>query len=70
MRGEGEAERNRIFAEAFNKDPDFFAFYRSMQAYESGLRHNDTRMVLKPDSDFFKYFADPSGKAKENAKQQ
>ena len=47
MRGEGEAERNRIFAEAFGKDPDFFAFYRSMQAYESGLRHNDTRMVLQ-----------------------
>jgi membrane protease subunit HflC len=70
MRGEGEAERNRIFADAFNKDPDFFAFYRSMQAYETGLRHNDTRMVLKPDSDFFKYFADPSGKAKENAKPQ
>jgi membrane protease subunit HflC len=62
MRGEGEAERNHIFAEAFGKDPDFFAFYRSMQAYESGLKANDTRMVLKPDSDFFKYFADPAGK--------
>ena len=62
IRGEGEAERNRIFAEAFGKDPDFFAFYRSMQAYEAGLRHNDTRMVLRPDSDFFKYFSDPSGK--------
>src|SRR2546430_11650947 len=62
IRGEGEAERNRIFAEAFGKDPDFFAFYRSMQAYEAGLRHNDTRMVLRPDSDFFKYFADPAGK--------
>ena len=49
IRGEGDAERNRIFAEAFGKDPDFFAFYRSMQAYESGLRANDTRMVLKPD---------------------
>lgn len=66
IRGEGEAERNRIFAEAFGKDPDFFGFYRSMQAYETGLRHNDTRMVLRPDSDFFKYFADPSGKAREN----
>jgi membrane protease subunit HflC len=62
-RGEGDAERNRIFAEAFNKDPDFFSFYRSMQAYENGLRPNDTRMVLRPDSDFFKYFGDPSGKA-------
>jgi modulator of FtsH protease HflC len=66
IRGEGEAERNRIFAEAFGKDPDFFGFYRSMQAYESGLRHNDTRMVLRPDSDFFKYFADPSGKMRDN----
>ena len=62
-RGEGDAERNRIFAEAYGKDPDFFAFYRSMQAYENGLRPNDTRMVLRPDSDFFKYFGDPSGKA-------
>jgi membrane protease subunit HflC len=62
MRGEGDAERNRIFAEAFSRDPDFFAFYRSMQAYETGLRHNDTRMVLKPDSDFFRYFTDPMGK--------
>ena len=50
MRGEGDAERITVFAEAFNKDPDFFAFYRSMQAYETGLRHNDTRMVLQPDS--------------------
>ena len=68
MRGEGEAERNSIFAEAFGKDPDFFSFYRSMQAYESGLRHNDTRMVLRPDSDFFRYFADPAGKPREDAK--
>jgi len=68
IRGEGEAERNRIFAEAFGKDPDFFAFYRSMQAYESGLRHNDTRMVLKPDSEFFRYFADPAGKLREDGK--
>jgi modulator of FtsH protease HflC len=62
-RGEGDAERNRIFAEAYGKDPDFFAFYRSMQAYEAGLRANDTRLVLRPDSDFFKYFGDPDGKA-------
>jgi modulator of FtsH protease HflC len=68
MRGEGEAERNRIFAEAFGKDPDFFGFYRSMQAYETGLKHNDTRMVLKPDSDFFRYFADPNPKPREDAK--
>jgi membrane protease subunit HflC len=62
LRGEGDAERNRIFAEAFTRDADFFAFYRSMQAYEAGLRHNDTRMLLKPDSDFFRYFTDPMGK--------
>ena len=48
IRGEGDAERNRIFAEAFGRDPDFFAFYRSMQAYEAGLRSSDTRMLLKP----------------------
>ena len=68
IRGEGEAERNRIFAEAFGKDADFFAFYRSMQAYETGLGHKDTRMVLRPDSDFFRYFADPGGKAREEPK--
>jgi membrane protease subunit HflC len=62
IRGEGDAERNRIFAEAFGKDPDFFAFYRSMQAYEQGLGHRDTRMVLRPDSDFFRYFGDPAGR--------
>ncbi len=62
IRGEGDAERNRIFADAFNRDPDFFSFYRSMQAYETGLRSNDTRMLLKSDSEFFRYFVDPSGK--------
>jgi membrane protease subunit HflC len=61
-RGEGDGERNRIFADAFARDPDFFAFYRSMQAYEAGLRHNDTRMLIKPDSDFFRYFTDPTGR--------
>jgi membrane protease subunit HflC len=64
VRGEGDAERNRIFAEAFGRDPDFFSFYRSMQAYEAGLRANDTRMVLRPDSDFFRYFGNPSGKSR------
>jgi modulator of FtsH protease HflC len=64
-RGEGDGERNRIFAEAYGKDPDFFAFYRSMQAYETGLRANDTRLVLRPDSDFFRFFGAPGGKAAE-----
>jgi membrane protease subunit HflC len=60
-RGEGDADRNRIFAEGFGKDPDFFAFYRSMQAYEGGLRGGDTRMVLSPKSDFFRFFNAPNG---------
>ncbi len=62
-RGEGDAERNRIFADAYDKDRDFFGFYRSMQAYEAGLKHGDTRLLLSPDSDFFRYFNDPAGKA-------
>ena len=52
-RGEGDAERNRIFADAFGRDPDFFGFYRSMQAYEQGIKSSDTRMLLTPDSEFF-----------------
>jgi membrane protease subunit HflC len=62
IRGQGDAERNRIFADAYSKDPDFFAFYRSMQAYERSMQHSDTRLVLRPDSDFFRYFGDPDGK--------
>ncbi len=62
-RGEGDAERNRIFAESYSKDKDFFAFYRSMQAYESGLKAGTTKMVISPNSDFFKYFGDPNGKS-------
>ena len=62
-RGVGDAERNRLFAEAYGRDPEFFAFYRSMSAYETGLRSNDTRFLLRPDSDFFRFFGNPSGKA-------
>ena len=60
IRGEGEAERNKVFAEAFGKDPEFFAFYRSMQAYEASIKPGDTRMVLTPDSPFFRFFNGPS----------
>jgi membrane protease subunit HflC len=67
-RGQGEAERNRIFAEAFGADPDFFAFYRSMQAYEAGLKSGDTRMVVSPKSEFFRFFGDPHGRPVESAK--
>ncbi|CCE12010.1 Protease activity modulator HflK [Bradyrhizobium sp. STM 3843] len=62
IRGTGDAERNRLFAEAYGKDPDFFAFYRSMTAYETGLKPGETRFLLRPDSDFLRYFANPSGK--------
>lgn len=64
IRGDGEAKRNSIFAEAFNKDPEFFAFYRSMQAYTEAIKPSETRMLLSPDSEFFRYFQDPSGKMK------
>ncbi len=56
MKGEGDGERNRIFANAFGKDPQFFAFYRAMQAYEKALIGGDTSLILSPDSDFFKFF--------------
>ena len=61
-RGVGDAERNRLFAEAYGRDADFFSFYRSMSAYENGLKSSDTRFLLRPDSDFFRYFGNPSGK--------
>ncbi len=56
MRGEGDGKRNRIFADAFGKDPQFFGFYRAMQSYEKALIGGDTSMILSPDSDFFKFF--------------
>lgn len=62
IRGQGDGERNRLFADAYNQDPGFFAFYRSMSAYETGLKQNDTRFLLRPDSDFFRFFGSPSGK--------
>ena len=56
MKGEGDGERNRIFANAFGKDPQFFSFYRAMQSYEKALIGGDTSLILSPDSDFFKFF--------------
>jgi membrane protease subunit HflC len=61
LRGDGDAEVNRIFAEAYGKDSDFFAFYRAMLAYRQGLSPTDTRLVITPDSDFFRFFNDPEG---------
>ncbi len=56
MKGEGDGARNRIFANAFGRDPQFFAFYRAMQSYEKALIGGDTSLILSPDSDFFKFF--------------
>jgi membrane protease subunit HflC len=61
LRGQGDAEKNRILAQAFERDPNFFAFYRSMQAYEAGLKPGDTRLLLSPNSEFLRYFRSPSG---------
>jgi len=61
LRGEGEGERNAIFANAFGRDPEFFEFYRSMSAYSQALQQSGTTMVLSPDSDFFRYFQNPNG---------
>jgi membrane protease subunit HflC len=62
LRGAGDADKNRILAEAFSRDPAFFSFYRSMQAYEAGLAPGETRLVLSPTSEFFRYFNDPNGR--------
>ncbi|GJM03941.1 MAG: protein HflC [Rhodomicrobium sp.] len=56
IRGEGDAERNSVFADAFSRDAEFFEFYRSLKAYEKGLASGDTRLVISPNSEFFKYF--------------
>jgi len=56
MKGEGDGERNKIFADAFGQDPEFFTFYRSMQAYEKSLIGGETSLILSPDSEFFKFF--------------
>ena len=66
-RGEGDAERTRITNDAFSKDPEFYQFLRSMEAYETALKKGDTRLVISPDSpqfrEFFRYFSDPTGPA-------
>jgi membrane protease subunit HflC len=56
FKGEGDGQRNKIFADAYGKDPEFFSFYRAMQAYETALIGGDTSLILSPDSDFFKFF--------------
>ena len=66
LRGEGEGEKNRILAEAFNRDREFFDFYRSLEAYRNTFGTDDTTMVLSPRSDFFRYFGDITGGGRSN----
>ena len=62
MKGEGDGQRNKIFANAFGKDPEFFGFYRAMQAYEKALIGGETSLILSPDSEFFKFFGNTKPK--------
>ena len=61
IRGEADARRNNIFAEAFGRDPEFFEFYRSLTAYDRALQGNNSSMVMSPDSEFFNYLKSPDG---------
>lgn len=63
LRGQGEAERTAVFADAFARDPQFFEFYRSMTAYDQAIGSPDTTLVLSPDSEFFRYFNSSDGAA-------
>jgi membrane protease subunit HflC len=63
LRGEGEAQRNATFAAAFQRDPEFFEFYRSMNAYATALDGQGTTMVISPDSEFFRFFRNAEGVA-------
>jgi len=65
-RGEADAQRNAIFAEAFGADPEFFEFYRSLTAYKRALKGNNSTMVMSPDSEFFNYLKSPTGKVPAN----
>jgi membrane protease subunit HflC len=61
VRGDGDAQAIKIYADAFGKDKQFFAFYRSLQAYRAALNNRDTSFVLSPDNSFFRFFNGPSG---------
>lgn len=62
IRGAADAERNAVFAAAYGKDPEFFAFYRSLLAYEEALKSGGSTILLSPDSEFFRYFNDLNGR--------
>lgn len=61
LRGQGDAEQTRIFADAYSRDPEFFKFYRSLEAYRNGVSGDGTTMVISPDSEFFRFLKDPNG---------
>lgn len=61
-RGEGDAKRNEIYAAAYSQDPEFFAFYRSMEAYRKSLKGDNTTMIVEPQGEFFRYFGNESGR--------
>lgn len=62
LRGEGDAKRNEIYGAAYSADPEFFAFYRSMEAYKQSLKSDNTTMIVTPDSEFFRYFGSETGR--------
>jgi membrane protease subunit HflC len=61
LRGQGDADSTKLYADAYNQDPEFFNFYRSLQAYNEAFSGNDTTMVLSPDSEFFRYMSGRKG---------
>ena len=61
LRGDGDAKAAEIYAQAYNQDPEFYAFYRSLNAYKTSFKDRSDVMILEPDSDFFKYFKEMSG---------
>ncbi len=68
LRGQGDGQKTEILSGAYSKDPDFFAFYRSMQAYQDALQGSNTTLVLSPNSEFFRYFGSPGGAAQAGKK--
>jgi len=65
IRGSADAQKVRIFADAYGRDPEFFSFFRSIQAYSDGLKPSQTRFILRPDSEFFRYLFNPSASARQ-----
>jgi membrane protease subunit HflC len=61
LKGEGDEQAIRIYADAFKKDPEFYAFYRTMEAYKTGLSGDNTTLLLKPEGEFFRFFKDATG---------